>query len=329
MKPRTKKVKLESTLEPSEITSVEATKTLGKILKQAREAKKVSITQASQTLRIREAFLVALENDTFEEIPGKTYIVGFIRSYAHYLDLNAPQMTALFYKEHDADAFINRFILPKPLQENATPSKRITLYVLLALAALFCAWYALELYQATEPTKKFDPIENVSSEISHTEILPTETTPTEQLVDEKVTTLESTDLKEEKEDLGSPTPSTPSQEEQTSQPTPASLKLDTAQEQTPETSSKGITLVAQKDSWIQITAIDGTIVVDKILKTNETFQVPQQDDLYLTTGNAGGLTVILDGKKLPPLGAVGTVERNISLNKQELLQTVQDNESTD
>jgi cytoskeleton protein RodZ len=38
------------------------------------------------------------------------------------------------------------------------------------------------------------------------------------------------------------------------------------------------------------------------------------------TGNAGGLEIVVDGKPIPPVGAVGAVKRDISLDPERLIQ---------
>ena len=50
----------------------------------------------SKALKIRKDHLEALEEDRIEALPGRTYAVGFVRTYADYLGLDAPQAVERF-----------------------------------------------------------------------------------------------------------------------------------------------------------------------------------------------------------------------------------------
>ena len=50
-------------------------------------------------MKIRKDHLEALEEDRMEALPGRTYAVGFVRSYADYLGLDAVQCVERFKAE--------------------------------------------------------------------------------------------------------------------------------------------------------------------------------------------------------------------------------------
>ncbi len=62
--------------------------TLGVIFKNARVGQKKNLEVIAEQLKIRKVFLEAIENEQFEQLPGGVYTVGFIRSYAKYLNLD-------------------------------------------------------------------------------------------------------------------------------------------------------------------------------------------------------------------------------------------------
>jgi cytoskeleton protein RodZ len=47
--------------------------------------------------------------------------------------------------------------------------------------------------------------------------------------------------------------------------------------------------------------------------------VPEEKGLLLTTGNAGGIEISVNGKKLKSLGTVGLVKRDIPLDPKKLV----------
>jgi cytoskeleton protein RodZ len=63
--------------------------TVGQDLRAARLRRGDEIAAVSRALKIRKDHLEALENDRMEDLPGKTYAIGFIRSYARHLGLDA------------------------------------------------------------------------------------------------------------------------------------------------------------------------------------------------------------------------------------------------
>ena len=68
------------------------TKKIGGTLREAREALGATLDDISALLKIRSDHLQALENDDFERLPGSVYAIGFIRTYATHLELNAGEL---------------------------------------------------------------------------------------------------------------------------------------------------------------------------------------------------------------------------------------------
>lgn len=61
---------------------------VGSVFKTARLQQNKRLEVVSEQLKIRKVFLEAIENEQFEQLPGGVYTVGFIRSYAKYLNLD-------------------------------------------------------------------------------------------------------------------------------------------------------------------------------------------------------------------------------------------------
>jgi cytoskeleton protein RodZ len=61
----------------------------GSKLKQAREARQLTLHEIEWATKIRAEFLQALEEDRFDLLPSGTHARGFLRSYARYLGLDA------------------------------------------------------------------------------------------------------------------------------------------------------------------------------------------------------------------------------------------------
>jgi cytoskeletal protein RodZ len=80
-----------------------------------------------------------------------------------------------------------------------------------------------------------------------------------------------------------------------------------------------VVLQATQDSWVQVRDGDGELLLTRVLRPGDIYRTPDREGLTLLTGNAGGLEIFVDGLKLPTLGPVGAVRRNISLDPGNLL----------
>jgi cytoskeleton protein RodZ len=114
----------------------------GALLRERREARGISLDEAVERTRIRRFFLVAMEEDRFGDLPGDAYVVGFLRSYAGFLGLDAAEVVACYH---------HRFKKPVPRnpEEPATgtglfhPTLRKRFLLLAGLAAAAIALFFL------------------------------------------------------------------------------------------------------------------------------------------------------------------------------------------
>ena len=62
--------------------------TIGARLRQARELRRITLQQASETTRVRIHYLQALESDDYSAIPSAAQARGFLRLYSEFLGLD-------------------------------------------------------------------------------------------------------------------------------------------------------------------------------------------------------------------------------------------------
>lgn len=101
-------------------------------------------------------------------------------------------------------------------------------------------------------------------------------------------------------------------------PLGAALANEPPAPQVPGPGDSRIMLRASADSWVQIRDRQGGLVMTRVMAAGETYAVPAQDGQRLTTGNAGGLQIEVDGTPVAALGGPGQVVRNIALDPQKL-----------
>jgi hypothetical protein len=76
-------------------------------------------------------------------------------------------------------------------------------------------------------------------------------------------------------------------------------------------------VTAQRASWVEA-RVDGTTMLSRVLGQGETQRFDARREVVLSLGNAGGVSVTVNGKPLPPLGHEGDVRKNIVVDAKTL-----------
>ena len=76
-------------------------KTVGQILQKTRLEKKITLEEIADQTKIRQAILVALEEDNFQKLPSVASIKGLLKTYADFLGLPPEQILAIFRRYFD------------------------------------------------------------------------------------------------------------------------------------------------------------------------------------------------------------------------------------
>ena len=79
-----------------------------------------------------------------------------------------------------------------------------------------------------------------------------------------------------------------------------------------------IVVKAKGYAWIQV--YDGKeTILTRTLHPGDSYYAPNKPGLIMRTGNAGGLSFVVDGKELPAVGPTGMVKKKIPLDPQRLI----------
>ena len=65
---------------------------IGPTLREARNRRKVDLSEVEAAIKIRPRYLQAMENEEWDALPGGAYTRGFIRTYASYLGLDGERL---------------------------------------------------------------------------------------------------------------------------------------------------------------------------------------------------------------------------------------------
>lgn len=117
---------------------------VGRLLRDQREARALSIEEVAKRLRIRRPYLEAIEQGRFDQLPGAAYIPAFLRAYAAHLELDAEKVLTA-YQASGPVPIARPVALPAdfPVLERRAPVGLAVLTVLLVVAAGYAVWHYL------------------------------------------------------------------------------------------------------------------------------------------------------------------------------------------
>jgi hypothetical protein len=85
--------------------------------------------------------------------------------------------------------------------------------------------------------------------------------------------------------------------------------------------SKGVEIIAVRASWVRVSAVDGTVIFEKILDAGETYAVPPLTQApMLRSGNSGSVYFVIGGKTVGPAAPGAQVVKNVSLDAVSLME---------
>jgi len=262
---------------------LDAQQVTGDLLRRERLRRRLTLAQVAQAIKIREQYLDAIENDSFDELPSPVATIGFIRNYARFLGFE-PEPFIQAYKA-------TRGPLPAPevRPETSRPvysSRRTTSCLVPVLLLGFVVALVGYLYQQVSaylagasfvPPARTDIALTMPTPLPSPPVLPP--TPTTTPSPTPVPTLPPT-----------ATPTTDALPSLTPTPTP------------------GIRVDAQIAGrvWLQVES-DGKVVFTGILLPGDRRTWTGTHSVMLWSGNAANVIVTLNGKPLGPLGPSGKV----------------------
>jgi len=137
---------------------------VGALLREARQSLGLELSEVARGLRIRFVYLQGIESDNYGQLPGKTYVLGFLRSYAEYLGLDGDDVVARYRRQID-DRDMPAPSINFPLRE---PEARLPRGAILLLSIVLAAGavYGGALYLGDEGLKTVDRVAPVPDRLA-------------------------------------------------------------------------------------------------------------------------------------------------------------------
>jgi cytoskeleton protein RodZ len=283
---------------------------LGADLRVARLRLGADLATMSAMLRIRVSYLQALEDGQLDELPGTAYVLAFVRSYAAALGLD-PEETVKRLRAETALKPEPILSFPAPMPQRGIPTMAMVLLGVVLAVGAYGGWY----HMTGGATRYAEPVPAVPDRLaplaSGLAEAPT-TSPQVASIQPGPITPPTTTV---------PTDATGAYVLPSVPPSQAAAMSMPPVSAAPASPPDRMVLRATADSWIQVRDKQGNVLFNRVLRTGESWTAPaDKPQLLLTTGNAGGTDLVVDGVTLPSLGINGTVRRDVVLDPDALKQ---------
>ncbi len=278
---------------------VSAAPQAGADLRMARERLNWPLPDVAAMLRIRQPHLEALEDGDLARLPGNAFALGFLRSYANALGLDAEEMLRRFKAEAAQVSLQTELSFPAPVPDRGLPMGAVILLGVVLAVGAYVGWYRLS-GEGRLPAETAAAVPERLASLAD-QALPPAVVP-------QVRPEIPAEVAEPPQPLSALSPSSaaaaPVKPLAVPAPPPAGVAVTSDQPR--------LMLRATADAWVQVRDKTGTVILNKVLKPGETWTVPRTG-LLLTTGNAAATEVLLDGVVSTTLGGAGAVRRDLPL----------------
>ena len=284
---------------------------IGETLRRERMKRNLELVQIAQELKISSRFLEAIEAEQFDKLPGGVFTRSFIVQYARLLGLDEQRIAGELLRTLDPPPEVAEFVeAPRPADSaihvprveewegvgksrfrwsSSLSAAALVVAVMLVCSGLYAWWqhtrrlapaHESPPVAAVQPAPSPAPVEQPALPADRPPTVPTGTQPPS----------------------GTPVP-TPSAE----QPKPPAMPPQ--QQPVPASNSDApvrVELTADEPVWILVRS-DGKYFFSGTLGVKESRTFEAASTVLVRLGNAGGVTMTLNGNPVGPVGPKGQV----------------------
>ena len=288
---------------------------VGDTLRRERIKRNLQLEQVSRELKISPRFLQAIEDERFEKLPGGVFARAFVRQYGRMLGLNEEELASQVdqmleppvilngeTQQHVAPTGIAPIEMPRMEEWRSVGDRRpglsggsLSAAIVVVLVMLVCSGVYAWMQRQHNPVVAQTPAPAPAA--SQTQAPPPQPVQTQQ------------QPAETKPSEPEPVAATPAPvQQQPSTETPAAqqpvAKTEPAQPEPNPNNPVRIEITATEPVWV-LARTDGKFAFTGTMDPNTKRSVDASKDIVLRLGNAGGVTITLNGQPIPPVGPKG------------------------
>ncbi|WP_044893702.1 helix-turn-helix domain-containing protein [Bacillus alveayuensis] len=271
---------------------------LGKRLKEAREAKQISLDELQEMTKIQKRYLIGIEEGNYEIMPGTFYVRAFIKQYAEAVGLDSEQL----FEEHKHEIPSSQHEdLPEQLSRvksrqrlSSKTAKLIDmlpklLTTILIIAVAVAVWVIIQKSDINKTSEK-----NVSN--NTTEVEQSKNSPLEEVKNKEENQENKADTNENKEQKESKQPS--EKEESVHTLTVIEQKGKESTVELTNTNQFILEVFSKGTSWVEVHNGKGHTFFAGNLKENETqrFDLSGESEVLVKIGRATDVEMKINGQ---------------------------------
>ena len=314
--------------------------TIGKICLDARVVKSLTQEQASAMLKVRVTIIKNFENGDEIDLPGLTYKVGFVRSYARLLDLDGDFLVQEYKANLLPGNFREEYKFLSPVNEsNNFLTMGVILSFLIAIVT-YSGWYYAQRsatlktasnqiiknkndkisikekddYIIIEEKKNFK-INNSSSKMKDIKVQVSKSLD-QTIVYKKIVgqNIISDDIRSVNNNLQINKEAVSMSKNNSNLNKPENISNEMSALANERDRSTEMVIKATGNSWVEIEDINGNSLMTRLMRSGETYVVPNKSGLTFNTGNAGALSLSYGNIIIHSLGEIGEIIKARPLN---------------
>ena len=270
----------------------------GALLRRAREGRKLSIEDVAQSLRLSPRIISALEEEAFDQLPGPTYVRGYLRSYAQFLDV-VPQPLIDAYNDRPEAARRTEMAAPAPVRQ-ATSSDAMVRFgtalivvIVLGLAGLWWSGHDTSNLRPAMPEPATSSEGGARPAIVDAEREVAPEPPAEQSNETPLATAPSAETASDADTEVVPPPAASARAE-TPSATPEPPPLD------PSVPLARLVLYMHEDSWADVRDAQQRRLLYETIPAGRVVTVEGVAPIRVFLGNVDGVTVEFNGQPYDP-----------------------------
>ena len=294
---------------------------VGKLCLDARLKKGLTQEQASKILKVKVSIIKDFEDGNDFELHGLAYKIGFVRSYAFLLELDADVLVEEFKESLQLNTYKEDY---KFLTPNTEARK------FLPIGAVLSLFISLIIYTGWYYSDRNNNVNHVSNQVLENNKTNFSNKNDYIIIEDSIDTNKSVSLDNKKNinkvekiildtkiEVQDKNIENNGEKNLTSENLIKSVGIEAnemsakANERNPNTE---LVLKAIGNSWVEIEDLNGNILMTRLMRPGETYIVPNIKGLTFNTGNAGALSLSRGDIFLPSLGDVGEIIKARPLN---------------
>ena len=308
---------------------------VGQDLCNARQRSGKTLMDISRELKILPHHVIAIEKGNFESLPGRVYAIGFVRSYAAWLGLDAEKIVhsvraglaatdvrlpvigpsaPLERRDHpeavpagSINATEHGLALLSP-PERSVPQRFVAVLIIGAL--IYSGYYVVTSAGRSAPPPVLPVPARLAEQAGLTENKPAAVAPVEQPAPISHETAPAPSIEVTPAE---PLSAVPEPAPRLHAPPPPGQRLGM------QNRSSRVTLRVRRSMRVAVQGASNRILVNRIFAAGDTYHVPNMTGLKLSVPDAGSIEVILDGNTVGLAGEHGVAARGLLLDPPSII----------